>query len=295
MPLHFPGAWRFRLPVSDSLNTTSIPTPALNEFLDFIQRTATQDHLQDTFELFKSYFCAANGHTHVHSSNSTWAYTDLVYEVESASTSPPLFLEAFYDACECIRSRGGHWFAPNVAMINAVCLDHNIGYELRPPDLVLRDPSATIIQVQERPPTVAESGLNTLNESLHRAEELLREGRGREAVQESLWLLETIATAFRSVDTGAGTIEGRYFNTIVRELRQVATGTSLERVLEWATSLHGYLSSPTGGGVRHGLDLRDGLPLSLNESKLFCNLIRSYISFLLGEHEALVRGRGPHS
>jgi len=295
MPLNFPGAWRFRLPASDSFNTTNIPQAALAEFLDFIQRTATQGNLQDTLELFKSYFCAANGRTDVRSSDSGWAHTDLTAEVNGASKCPPLFLEAFYDACERIRSRGGNWFAPDVAMINAVCFDHNIGYELRPPDLVLRDPVATIIEVQERPPTVAETGLNTLNESLHRTEELLREGRGREAVQESLWLLETIATAFRSVDTGTGTIEGRYFNIIIRELRQVATGSSLQRILEWAASLHGYLSSPTGGGVRHGLDLRDGLPLSQNEAKLFCNLIRSYISFLLSEHERLVRDRGADS
>jgi hypothetical protein len=31
----------------------------------------------------------------------------------------------------------------------------------------------------------------------------------------------------------------------------------LNQVLGWMTALHGYLSSPTGGGVRHGLDLND--------------------------------------
>ena len=291
MPLNFPGVWRFTLPSSNTSITTTIPTEALNQFVALIQRTASQGDLQDTLELFKSYFCAANGSSHVHSSDSSWAYTDLVSEMESASTCPPLFLEAIYDACECIRSRGGNWFAPDVTMLNEVCREHNIAYELRPPDLVLLDPGTTIIQVEERPSTIAEIGLNTLNDSLHRAEELLRQGRGREAVQESLWLLETIATAFRSLDTRTGTIQGKYFNTIVRELRQATTGTSLERVLEWANSLHGYLSSPTGGGVRHGIDLRVGLPLSINEAKLFCNLIRSYSSFLLSEHERLAGKR----
>jgi hypothetical protein len=52
-------------------------------------------------------------------------------------------------------------------------------------------------------------------------------------------------------------------------------------------TLHGYLSSPTGGGVRHGVDLRDGLALHINEARLYCNLIRSYITFLIGEHERL--------
>jgi hypothetical protein len=291
MPLNFPGAWRFRLPASNSSNTTTIPPAALAQFLDLVQRTATQDDLQNPLEFFKSYFCAANGTTNMRSSDPSWAYTDLLAQMENTSTSPPLFLEAFYDACERIRARGGDWSAPDTDMLNDICVEHNIGYELRPPNLVLRDTSARIIPVEERPPSIAEIGLNTLNDSLRRAEELLRQRRGREAVQESLWLLETIATAFRSIDTRTGTIQGRYFNTIIRELRQLAAGTSLERVLEWANSLHGYLSSPTGGGVRHGLDLREGLPLSLNESKLFCNLIRSYISFLLGEYERLETDR----
>jgi hypothetical protein len=54
-------------------------------------------------------------------------------------------------------------------------------------------------------------------------------------------------------------------------------------------SVHGYLSSPTGGGVRHGLDLQEGVQVSENEARLFCNLIRSYVGFLLVEHERMAR------
>ena len=52
-------------------------------------------------------------------------------------------------------------------------------------------------------------------------------------------------------------------------------------------ALHGYLSSPTGGGIRHGLDLSDGNPVQINEARLYCNLIRSYITYLSTEHERL--------
>jgi len=286
MPLSFPGSWRFRVPTGTSCNTVTIPDAALQDFIDLIQRTATQGDLQDTFELFKSYFCSANGTPDVRSSNSSWALSDLRSEMETASISPPLFLEAFYDACVRIRSRSDNWFAPDAEIINEICRRHDIGYHLEPPLLVLRDARVSVVAVPERPLTLAETALNTLNDSLRRAEDLLQEGRGREAVQESLWLLETVTTAFRSGDSEL-TVQGRYFNSIVRELRQAAPGGTLNRVLEWATALHGYLSSPTGGGVRHGLDLREGTALSINEARLFYNLIRSYISFLLGEHERL--------
>jgi hypothetical protein len=145
-----------------------------------------------------------------------------------------------------------------------------------------------MVPVPERPPTLAEHARDILQASLRRAEDLLSEGRGREAVQETLWLLETIATAFRGADSGTGTVEGKYFNEIVKDLRRLHPGTTLERVLRWASEVHGYLSSPTGGGVRHGLDLHSGVELSVGEARLFCNLVRSYLSFLLLEHERLL-------
>ena len=46
-------------------------------------------------------------------------------------------------------------------------------------------------------------------------------------------------------------------------------------------------SAAPGGGIRHGLDLNEGLLIGPHEARLFCNLIRSYVSYLLGEHERL--------
>jgi hypothetical protein len=275
------------------LNTTTIPEGAIQEFMDLIGKVATQGDLQEYLEHFKGYYCSANGTTHIWSTNSGWAQTDLSSAMAAAAGNPPLFLEAFFDACEAVRRRPGEPFAPDANMINVVCRKHDVGYELRPPALLLRDSTATVIPVPQRPPTLAEEAREVLTASLRRAEELLDSGRGREAVQETLWLLETVSTAFRGVDTGTGTVAGKYFNKIVAELRQAAHGTTLDRVLEWAMAVHGYLSSPTGGGIRHGLDLHVGLEPSLNEARLFCNLIRSFLSFLLSEHERLARGGAP--
>jgi hypothetical protein len=51
--------------------------------------------------------------------------------------------------------------------------------------------------------------------------------------------------------------------------------------------MHGYLSAPAGGGVRHGRDLKTGINMSSNEATLYCNLITSYIKFLLAEYDKL--------
>jgi hypothetical protein len=41
---------------------------------------------------------------------------------------------------------------------------------------------------------------------------------------------------------------------------------------------------------RHGVDLKEGLALGIDEARLYCNLIRSYLMFLIAEHERVSRG-----
>jgi hypothetical protein len=287
MGLSFPSRWRFEAPKSANGKADRVPPGAVQDFMGLIRKTATQGDLQSFLEHYKGFFCTANGTTHYRSSNVSWAETDLQSQMDAAAANPPLFLEALFEASEVIRRRPGDLFAPDAELINCTCRAHDLPYEIQGTTLVLRDSLAAVVPVPDAPPTLAERAQETLQTSLRRAEDLLGQGRGREALQETLWLLETVATAFRGAETGTGTIEGKYFNDIIKDLRRLYPGTTLERVLKWAAETHGYLSSPTGGGVRHGLDLNAGIELSLNEARLFCNLIRSYLSFLLSEHERL--------
>lgn len=144
------------------------------------------------------------------------------------------------------------------------------------------------IAVTTSPPSLDVQARTLIEQALQASERALAEGNGRQAVQEVLWLLETISTAFRSPDVFDGTIQGRYFNKIFGELRLRGRGHQ-EQILQWMMTLHGYLSSPTGGGVRHGVDLKEGLALGIDEARLYCNLIRSNLTFLMAEHERLTR------
>jgi hypothetical protein len=289
--LKFDGAWRFTPPADGRLRNQVIPNEALVEFFALITKVATQGNRQSILEHFKGHFCAAVGSTHVWSSTESWAETDLQSYMYEAAENAPLFIEAFFDACETLIRINPDYFCPDTAMINAVCARHGIGYEIKPPNLLLRETEALLVAIPERPPTLAEQALEVIHKSLKRSEELLAEGRAREAVQEALWLLETVSTAFRGIDTDIGTLEGKYFNQIVKELKKSHLRKTLGIVLEWITAVHGYLSSPTGGGVRHGIDVKEGLELTINEARLFCNLIRSYLSYLLSEHERLIGKR----
>ncbi|HBA71181.1 MAG TPA: hypothetical protein DER40_10185 [Geobacter sp.] len=261
-----------------------IPNSAVWEFIDIVDKISGQGQRWYVLEHFKSHFGNSS-----RSSTESWAESDLRSAMTNAAMNAPLFIEAFVNACDSLKSNGEGWFAPDAALINTVLAKHKIGYEIRPPDLVARELGSTPIPVTIATPTIAEMAKEMIERSLSRSEELLSEGRPREAVQEILWLLETVATAFRGLETESGKVEGKYFNHIVRDLRAKHPGSTLERILDWATAMHGYLSSPKGGGVRHGIDLNGGIALDLNEARLFCNLTRSYISFLIMEHENVGR------
>ena len=283
--LNFPGPWRFRPPPGHE----PIPPGAVSDIFDLIQRIAAQDQrYQHTVERFKAQFAPVAGTVHSWSSNDSWAETDLLGYLNAATANAPLFIEAFYDGCEA--SRNQNLAVPGTDVINDVLADHGVPFRIEPPDLIPtgRDDAAVVIPVPERPPTLAEQAVVVLRRSLARSEELLEQGRAREAVQEILFILESVATAFRGLDTEAGQIGSGYFNQIVRELRQRDARPALDRILNWLTTMHGYLSAPAGGGVRHGLDLNRGIEISHSEARLYCNLTRSYLSFLLAEHERLV-------
>lgn len=287
MSLEFNPSWRIAPPANGMFQNSSIPAAVVGDFVSLIGRIATQGDRHAILEHFKGPFCRAAGKTPVWSSNASWAETDLLDYMRQAAENAPLFIEAFWHACQTLRRMNPDYFAPDETAINGMLHKHNVGYVISPPFLNLRENEAPLIEVLEPPKTLAENAIDVLQDSVVRSEQLLAERRGREAVQELLWLLETVATSFRGIDIGTRRIEGKYFNQIVKELRSVRSGSAVDQILIWMTTLHGYLSSPTGGGVRHGLDVTKGVAISQNEAKLFCNLIRSYLVFLIYEHESL--------
>ncbi len=139
MGLRFKAAWRFEPPADGDWRNQTISPEALDDFHRLIIRTATQGPRQEILEHFKGFFCTVVGHTHVWSSDEGWADTDLRQYMGQAADNAPLFLEAFYDACDTITRVNEHYSAPSAEMINTICERHHIGYWLSPPNLILRE------------------------------------------------------------------------------------------------------------------------------------------------------------
>ena len=278
--LKYNNSWRYDSP-------GSIPDGVHYEFMEIIIKAARGK--QEVLEHFKKYYASALGLTSYRSSNASWADTDLQNYMTQAKENAPVFIEAFHDACKELKASGQNVPIPETRYINRILAKHMAGYTIDPPNLI-----ASSAGIKAEPPKIPlsldQKAQNIIQTSFNEAQKLLIEGKGRQAVQELLWLLETVSTAFQGLDQGdSSTIQGKYFNKIIDEIRRNQRGTAFERVIEWIKSLHGYLSAPTGGGVRHGMDLKEGVVMSTEEAKLYCNLIISYISFFLAEYERISR------
>ena len=256
-------------------------------FSDFIYRIAGRGTGKPVLECFKQHFAGAAGVPHYLSSSASWAASDLDRVMSEATINAPLFIDAFCAACQSLEQQNPQLAVPEISRINSVLTENDTGYEIRGDELVAtRTPQA--VAVPPRPPSLDQQAQETVESALAGADKALTEGNGRQAVQELLWLLETIATVFRGMPTADGSVQGRYFNKIIGELRADRRGSKQDQIFGWMTTLHGFLSSPTGGGIRHGLDLlTGGDPVQINEARLYCNLIRSYITYLITEHERL--------
>lgn len=273
--LNFDKSWRFKSP-------GPIPPGVVRAFYDLIERIAAQGDVRSAVEQCKSRF-GGNGR----SSSLDWAWSDLSRVMDSSAENAPVFIEAFWNCCEDLEQSG--LGVPDVKIVNAILAEHDAGYEIQPPALIAMR-AYTPITVPRQAPSLDEQARALIDECLAESERLLDAGQGRRAVQEILFLLESITTAFRGLGEDTATIQGKYFGPIINEMKKRERGKAQENIMTWMTTLHGYLSSPTGGGVRHGTDLKEGIAIQPHEARLYCNLTRSYLTFLLEEHDQQAKG-----
>ena len=187
MPLQFPGQWRFTPPPGSK----PIPEEAVSEFRQLVGKVAAQGDRWNNLEHFKRFFMGAIGSTPSWSSSEDWADTDLRDFMRLAAQNPLLFLEALHDAFESIQGKHG-FHVPDVTLINKICREHTIGFELQPPRIIQVSAGSEPIQVPPPPATLEDKAVQLLQESVQRSEQLLSEGHPREAVQEMLWVLNRL-------------------------------------------------------------------------------------------------------
>lgn len=267
-----------------------IPSEVFDEFLQLIIRMSNYtSRPQGVLELFKRDFAASIGQTANRSSSVEWAISDLESSMRDAADNAALFIQAFCKGCESLRLADVDLPVPTADRINRILAKHGAGFGIED-DRLVDTANHRPVPVPPRSPSLDEQAQGIIQQAIAASDHSLIKGQGRQAVSELLWVLESVATAFDGSVTPVGTIKGKYFNEIVREMQAKTLSPHQNQILKAMVALHGYLSSPTGGGIRHGQDLQKGTPLSQNDARLYCDLIRSYITYMLGEHERFKRG-----
>lgn len=277
--LEFNPRWRYRLPPDGKYVNSSVPQAAKKDFTALMTRLAYESKdVRLAFENFKANFRTVTGEPFYGSSSLSFAETDAQNDLwAAASANPVLFIEAFYNAIHAIDIPYGAEIA--IDGLNAVLEKHNLGWMIRDGKLLHREGD---IDVPAPPATLMSQANNQLKNAWEGAQKYLEQGEGRKAVQELLWVLESVAAAFEGKTVGSTVVKGDYFVSIVAELKKDQSSLNRKLVLLWLQGLHSHLSNPKGGGVRHGA--APALPqMELHEAELYCNLIRSYAVYLLRE------------
>ncbi len=283
MDLTFDFAWALSPPPDGTYINTSIPGDAVDEFFTFAKLTAQRGDPEEIYFIFRAEFSEAMGQPRYRSSSLYFAPGDAKLAMEEAASNAPVFIAAFYSACAEITRQFGSTNAPDVSTMNRLLEKHRIGYVIDPPKLRLRD---IVDVVPVHPTTLLQQAHEKFRNAIERSEGLLHENKGEEAVNHIWWLLESVSTAFAGVTMYGRKIEGDYFNVVMKNIQQAAGTNTLGTIARWLVALQGYLSGTDQGGIRHGRQLHlEGL--QAHDAALFCNLTRSYISYLLAEYERL--------
>lgn len=276
--LEFDGRWRFESPGKLSVDVIN------DVYMQVICKVVSQGDRQDLLEIFKRRFAQAAGKSSMRSSSESWAETDLLSYMEDASENAALFVEALYDGLLDTTRGFQPATIPSWAYVNQILALS--GYAIDPPALRMGTLAMSVTVLTHVPSLDAQAN-SLIQTSLSKSETFLTIGEYRAAVQEILWLLETISTAFQGAQYPDGDVTGKYFSKIIGDLRRLNHGRTLSQVVGWMENVYGYLSSPTGGGIRHGATLNSSLALTEGEARLYCDLTRSYINYLLHEHAQL--------
>ncbi|MDC6378858.1 hypothetical protein BW687_001510 [Pseudomonas graminis] len=277
--LQFDPNWRFNSPGTVDPEVVS---DILQQVINRIAGDCSRKHILETF---KRRFAQSIGTTTGTSSSESWAESDLERLMsQSGNENAALFAEALHGGMADIEAMNVNAAIPPWDYVNRFLTPS--GFAISPPHLVTTAQFKPIA-VPAHVPSLDAQANEKIQRSLHDSEHLLASGKSRAAVQEILWLLETISTAFRGVETANGSVTGKYFSKIIADLRNLNRGKTLDRVSAWLDNIYGYLSAPDGGGIRHGAALSND-EMTASEARLFCDLSRSYITYLLHEHTRLV-------
>src|SRR5258706_13388680 len=110
---------------------------------------------------------------------SSGSYRGYAGSMDEAATNAPLFIEAFYDACEHLRQQNPEMALPDIVRINRILSDAGAGYQIDPPNLFATRVHVPIT-VPEQAPSLDAQAQALIEQALAASQHALSEGNGRQ-------------------------------------------------------------------------------------------------------------------
>jgi hypothetical protein len=291
MPLGFPTAWRFSAPKVGPNNSSALPPAALEELARLAIQLAGFSFAGTWvgLETFKKHLYPAAGVAyHGKSSDEGWAETDLRSVITELQGQPPLLIEGLVTAGRVLTDKSGEPLLSDAEPLNAILRKYNFGLRVTGDKL---EPTSEVNPDAFAVPPLIERRSAELSELWGRSEQLLAEGRNREAAAASWTVVESVLLVFKGRTVGGAVVDGNHFNKIVKSLKNNARfDAELEPVFEQAVRLaerlQDYLSNPDTGGVRHGFGL-DSAPKSAHEARLLIDFAKGLARYICSEYDRL--------
>jgi len=285
--MKYPPAWRFAPPKDTDRVNSTVPEEALEELLRLASRAAGLHPRgrEAGLEHMKHSISATSGRGYSPSSSESWAETDLRRLLEGLKDEPPVLIEGIVTGCRSITDSEGRSILDDPTPINRIMEKFGMGYRISGDEILLGEsiPPPTVEPV----PSLIEQTAAELGKAWKRADQLLDEGHPDEAVAKIWFVLESILTVFRGLKVGDQTVEGAYFNKVVHSLKGTEIDPTFKMVLDLASRVHGQLSDPSTGRLRHGSEL--GIPpISPQEGRFLVGFAKSLGYYICSEYQRLL-------
>jgi hypothetical protein len=283
--MDFPTAWRWSAPRVAEPYVSTIPDSVLDELIVLVTRLSSFSGQgeQAALETFKAQVCGALGRDYSTSSSKSWARSDLQTLSKELSRNPPLLIEAYFTAARSLKDGKGQPLFADPSPINEILEKGTVGFAIRGDSIVLRggvEPDTSPV------PTLIEQSNEELATAWREAEELLQQGKSRQAVAAIWWVVESILTVFEGRSIAGSPVKGTYFNEILKSLRRASPNTFFRLSLSLSAQLQDFLSDPKKAAVRHGGTF-DMARLSPTEARLLIDFAKAFARFLCAEYESL--------
>jgi len=221
-----------------------------------------------------------------HSTSVEWAANDFRQRAYSARESARSFLADILEGFRQIERYG--FPTRSEADVNTVLREVRSRWRVAN-GLAQVNTTASGVDTRNQGLAISEGCRREIDASVDKAEILLANGDGRDAVREMVDLMETVTSAFQGREFGGRKFKGKNLSHVAKSLASLGDDEFIRHAMHEMERFYGLMSSRERG-VRHGKlweVLESGADIDILAAQLYCDMARAYMNFILATYDKI--------